>query len=801
MVKNYLTTAWRNVLAQRSSAAFNVAGLTLGISSSLVLFLMVSFMASFDDFHSKRDRIYRIVTESRGNATDYQPGVPSVLPDAFRSDFPKVEQVVFASYRAGSLINIPRDGKESIKFKEEEGVVYTEPSFFRIFDREVVSGDALSGLDQPNEAVISVSLAKKYFGREDAVGETLEFENRPYTIAAVVADAPSNTDLPFDLMLSYVTIKSEKEVSGWNSISSDDQCFFLLKENEEIQSVMAGLPAFSTKYLGEDDFDNTAFKVQALRDMHFDDRYGTLSYNTVPKEILVALSIIALVLVITACVNFVNLSTAEAIKRSKEVGVRKSLGGTRAQLILQFLGETTFITVVSILLALGCTQVALEYLNPFLEMDLSLNFDRNAALWIYLAAVAVGVSALSGLYPAFVMSAFKPALVLKNKISNRGSSGYNLRRGLVVLQFFISQLLIIVTIVIVRQMDYWEERDLGFARDATVFVPIPESEEPAAASTRESRMRTLRDEMLAVPGVVLASLSSTPPSSGSTSRTNFSVDGVAGEYTTQVKQVDGNYVDLFKLELLAGNDVEDYDTARGFLVNETFARTVGFGEPVDILGKNISLWGRRLPVVGVVKDFNTTSLTNPIEPTILFNRMRGYRTLSVKIDMRQSEEVLAELKRRWEATYPEHLFEYEFLDESIKQFYEGQRKMSLLLGSFTTLAIFIGCLGLFGLAAFMANQKTKEIGVRKVLGASVTSIIVMFSREFLVLIFIGFVLAAPLGWWAMNAFLQEFAYKIEPGVGMMFLALVITVVIALLTVGYRSIRAATVNPVQSLRYE
>jgi putative ABC transport system permease protein len=370
----------------------------------------------------------------------------------------------------------------------------------------------------------------------------------------------------------------------------------------------------------------------------------------------------------------------------------------------------------------------------------------------------------------------------------------------VVIQFLFSQFLIIVTIVILYQMDYSSKKDLGFVKEGILFVPIPEREKPATEGGA-SKMRTLRDEMAGIPGVDQVSLGSNPPSSGNVSGTNFKLEGIDEDFGTQLKQVDGNYVDLYKLELIAGRNLQDNDTIVGFLVNEKLARTVGLADPGDIVGKNLKLWGKTFPVVGLIKDFHTVSLREPIEATILFNRVAGYETLALKIDMRRSQEIINVLKSKWEAAYPDHLFEFKFLDENIRQFYEGERRMSTLFAIFSSIAIFIGCLGLFGLASFMANQKTKEIGVRKVMGASVESIVLMFSKEYFQLILIGFVFASVLGWFAMNAFLSEFEYKITMGAGVFLLSFSVTLAIALITVGYKSFRAAVVNPVKSLRYE
>jgi predicted permease len=802
MLKNYFKTAFRNLVREKASTVINLAGLTLGISCSLILFLLISEINSFDNFHSKRDRIFRVVNQSEGNhGTEYQSGVPSVLPDAFRTDFPEAEQVVFTSYRANSLVTIPQRTGEAKKYREEAGIVFTEPSFFKIFDRRVISGDVQKGLDEPNEAVISSGLAMKYFGKADAIGEVLKFDTREYRITAIIEDAPENTDLPFNLMLSYSTIKQKTEEHGWNSTWSDEQCYFLLKENETIASVESRLPAFTKKYLGDDDPDKTQYFTQSLLDLHFDERFETYSYNTSSRGMLIALGIMGLILVVTACINFINLSTAEAIKRSKEVGIRKSLGSSKKQLVFQFLGETTLVTLLAVIMALALTQFGLTFINPFLNKHLSLDLASNYSLWAFLISVTTVVSLLSGLYPAFVLSRFNPVVALKNQITNKTASGFTLRRALVVVQFGISQFFIIATIIVVNQMKFFQQKDLGYVKDAILLAPIPESEEPATEQSGTSKMRTLRDEMTRVPGVENVSLSSAPPSSGNVSSTIFVLQGSDETHSTQMKLIDDNYLELYKLELINGQNVQDLDTANGFLVNEKLARVAGFDNPADIIGKVIRVSQKELPVVGVVKDFHAVSLRDPIEATVLFNRIRSYKTLALKVNLNQTPEILEQLKSKWEATYPEYLFEYHFLDDNIREFYDGVEKMSIVSTFFSMMAIFIGCLGLFGLATFMVNQKTKEIGVRKVLGATVESIVMMFSKEYVRLILFGFLIGAPLAWLAMNKFLEEFAYKISIGPGIFVVALLSTLALAMLTVGFKSLRAAMTNPVNSLRSE
>ncbi len=799
MFRNYIKTAFRSVLRERVNTIINILGLTLGITCSLILFLLVKYDAGFDDFHTKRDRIYRIVQESDGNdRKEYSPGVPPGLPDAFRQDFAEAEEVTFASYYSDALITIPAHNNEPKKFQEEAGVVFAESNFFKIFDRQILQGNAENGLDMPGEAIISKSLALKYFGKEDVLGLIVKQDSIEYKITAVMEDYPPNTDFPFNLMLSYITKKMSREATKWNGTSSNDHCYILIKENETAKEIEARIPAFVNKSIKKN-FKHKTFYLQPLSELHFDARFEPFTDRVAPKEMLIALGVVAIFLLITASINFINLSTAEAIKRLKEVGIRKALGSSRSQLVGQFLGETTMITVFSLLISLALTQLMLGFINPFLDLKLSLDFSSDKLLWIYIISVTSVVSTLSGLYPALVISGYKPVHALKNKTNSASSSGFTLRRSLVVFQFMISQFFIIGTIVLISQMNYFQNRDLGFKKDAILIVPVPES----TANKSFDKMRTLRNELLNESGIEMASLCYMPPSSGSSRDTGFTLEGENEDQrkNTQVKIADGNYLDLFGLQLIAGRGLSDLDTANGFVVNEQLLKVAGFGKAEDMIGKIIVMWGMKFPVVGVVKDFHTVSLKVPIEPVIMFNGIKGYETLAVKVNPANFQQTIAQIKTKWEVAYPEHFFDYGFLDEHIRDFYEDDQKLSILLTGFTCIAIFIGCLGLFGLAAFMTNQKTKEIGVRKVLGASVESILYRFTKEYVKLILVSFALASPLAWFVMTKYLEDFAYRITLGPGIFLMALSLTLTIATLTVGYKSIRAAIMNPVKALRYE
>jgi putative ABC transport system permease protein len=803
MFKNYLITGFRTLMRKRGTTMINLGGLTLGISGTIILFLILQYHTSFDRFQAKYDRIYRIVTSGKGNDGEwgYTAGVPTVLPPAFRLDFPQAEEVVFTQYRANSLILIPQRDGDFKKFEEERGVVVTEPNIFRVFDRAVLMGDAEKSLDEPNEAVISRSFALKYFGREDAIGEVVQFEERDYKIGAVVEDPPTQSDLPFYLLLSYETIRSNNESRGWRSIWSDENCYFLLREGESVTSIENQLAEFSKKHDPETSWDQRRYVIQPLSDLHFNDDIGNYNYNAVSEDYLMALGVVSLFLIVTACINFINLTTAEAIRRSKEVGIRKSLGGSRSQLVFQFLGETSLVTFGAMMLSFVIVQGVLGMVNSFLEISLTFDLAGNPHLLIFLIGVFIIVSLLSGLYPALVISGFNPVSALKNSAASKFTSSYRLRQGLVVTQFVISQLLVILTLVLINQMEFFRNKDLGFRKDAIITIPVPEGSRLDTLNV--SKARALANDISRMAGVEGYSLCFSAPSSGYQMSSDFLMEGQQEEQAkgTQVKLADGNYISLFEIKLLAGQNIEDLDTPRSVVVNRKFTEVAGFSSPEEIIGKRVRLWGRMLPVVGVVENFHTLSLSNAIQPVAIQNRLDRYRLMALRIQPDQFQQLVPQIQKRWEEAYPLSIFSYEFLDENIREFYESEARSSTMLTVFSAIAIAIGCLGLLGLATFIANQKTKEIGIRKILGASVESILLMFTRDFIMLVFLGFVVAAPLAWWLGNLYLSRFVYRIELGPVLFLSGIGLTLLIAMITVGYKSFRAATVNPVDSLRYE
>ena len=791
MIQNYILIALRNIKRNISYTIINVAGLSLGITCSLVLFLLISFVTSFDKNHINGDRIYRVVS-SRDNQgrMDFTPGVPPPLPDAVKEEVTGVESVLFISGVWKGLISTESNGEKKI-FEEENSMAYTDAMYFNFFERKIISGDA--SLNKPGQAVISEKLATKLFGEADPIGKVFRLNNdQEFTIAALMEDYPDNTSFPFDLLMSYETVKKSRIEEGWGSVSSDDQCYVLLEQGKSPDEFNRQMPEFIKKHISEDDARFSKRWLQPLDEIRHDSRFSNYAQRSVGKEFIWAMGVIAVFLIITACINFVNLTTAVAVRRSKEVGIRKVLGSQRPQLIFQYLSETGLITLFALILSVGLAELALINLNVFLDLNIHIDL-KGASLWIFLLSTWLVVSFISGLYPAFLLSGFKPAEALKSKITNRASGGFVLRRSLVVFQFVISQFLIVGTIILLTQMNYLQSKDLGFTKEAIVTIPIPER-------YTFSKKFLLREQVERLSGVQKVSLCSTPPSSGSVSVTDFQLDGVEGNHFAHIKIVDQRYIDLFDMRLAAGTSFDEVDSANACIVNEALLRTQGLNAE-DVLGRNLKMWDMKLPVIGVIKDFHTVSLSREIEPTVLIKDPKGYFALAVKLQPGQFNATIGSIEKLWSAQYPAFLFSYEFLDEAIAQFYDGVGKMSTLLIIFSCIAIFIGCLGLYGLISFIATQKEKEIGIRKVLGATTSQIMVIFSKEFIVLIIIAFIIAAPLAGYVMNQWLQNFAYRIPLGWVMFVTGIGTTLVIAFLTISYRSLRAAMANPIEALRSE
>ena len=791
MFKNYFKTAWRSISKHKAYSIINVLGLTLGIASCLIIFLVVQYELSYDKFNSKADRTYRVTL----NAIDFNPCVSLAIATPMRNDFPELEEVSQVWYRGSGLITVGQK-----KF-EEEGGAFADEYFSSVFDYHWLEGNYKTALKEPNTIVLTESLAHKYFGSSAAIGQMINLENRyNLKVTGVIKDLPGNTHLPFKYLVSFETIK--KDVSGmmtaFYAIPGGSFTYIVAPKNYDISKIQNRIHGFIEKNWGKEIADGARLPLQPLTDIHFDPRYlnNTISYTT-SRETYYVLAAVAVLIIIIACINFINLATAQAIRRAKEVGVRKVLGSNRSQLIAQFLGETSLMVIVALVLALILTALLLPLLSTWLDIKISITQLLQPAVIALILLSALAVVLLAGLYPAFVQSAFKPIESLKSK-ATLSFKGLTLRKSLVVIQFAISQIMIVGTLVVAYQMDFFENRNLGFNKDAVISVGIPD----------QQKTEVLKQQWAQNPGIKQVCFSSGAPVINGNFTSFISPEiGLTKDDVTEMKFIDETYTDMFQLTMLAGNKIthtnkSENDTVYDVVVNETMIHKLGVQDPQKAIGKHIILNGNwYCNIMGVVKDFQSESKHKAIRPCVLMYRADNFYMASVKLAPANMNKTIEAIDKSWSALFPQSVFSYEFLDDHIAEWYRQEEKEYTAFKMFAAVAILIGCLGLYGLVAFAAAQRTKEVGIRKVLGASLTDIVLLFSKEFVLLIAVAFLIATPVAYYVMNNWLHSFAYQINIGANIFVIAIMSSFVIAACTIAYEAIKSAVANPVKSLRIE
>lgn len=803
MIKNYLTTAIRNLKRHKVYSMINISGLAIGIASCLLLFTVIKYELSYDRFQQAYKNIYRVVTTDKNDEEFfYTPGIPFPAIDALRTDIPELTSgVLMANY--GSQVSVLGTNENNLlpekKFIEQTGFFFADPEFFKIFHFVWVTGTP-DVLKEPNVTVLTKKMAIKYFGDwKNATGQYLKLDNAiTVKVAGILEDVPANTDFPLAIVTSYETAKASNGVyfysDEWGATTSNFQVYTLMPKNQTAENINHRLQAFSKKYYGQRNRTVRTNSLQPLAQMHFDKRFEVFGDHTTDRSTLWTLALIALFIIVMACINFINLSTAQAVGRSREIGIRKVLGSKRGQLFGQVMGETAFIVITSVILAIGIAFICLPYIKHIASIEESLDF-LNWQTLLFIFGLIIVVTIFAGIYPALILSGFKPVLALKNKITSASVGGISLRRGLVVAQFVISQVLIIGTIVAIMQMKYVRSADLGFKKDALLIINANTD------SVAQARQKSFNYKLQQLPGVETVSFSSDVPSSDNNWATNFAFDHKPDEnFGLYIKYGDENYFKTYGLQFISGRGFTESDTTREVVINETLAKKLGLKDPSAAVGKEIRMGAQHWKtIVGVVKDFKTNSLKEDIKPLIIAENLKFYTVTGVKLKTADIHKSQAAVEAAWNETFPEYAYTTAFMDENLAEFYKQDEQLSLLYKIFAVIAIFISCLGLYGLVSFMAVQKTKEVGIRKVLGASAGNIVFLFSREFTILISIAFIIAAPLAYFMMNNWLQDFVYRIEMGVGVFVIAVVLSIMIAWITVGYKAIRAAVANPVKSLR--
>lgn len=797
MFKLNLKIALRNLWKYKGYTAINIFGLSIGLASCILIFIFVRYQLSFDKDYANDDRIYRVVSLWKYNDGNEfsSSGVPLPLAPAMRNDFSQFEKVS-AIQQSGGIIKVKAQaGKAEVK--DSENIYYAEPSFFEIFNYNWLSGNPIQSLSSPNTVVLSEKMAKKYFGDwHKALGSSINLDaEKDFKVTGVIKDNPQNSSFPLGIIFSYASYY-HRNLKSWGSVSSNSECYVLLKEGTSVNDLANPLKKFINKY--EDDKEASG-KInhifQPLNEIHHSESYGNFANDTTPYKQIIGLGIIGLFLLLTACINFINLATAQAISRSKEVGVRKVMGSVRRQLIWQFLSETALITIISLLLACVLAELTLPKMENLFGGDVTFSLFGHPIIFAFLFGLLILVSFLAGLYPALIMSGFSPALAIKNKVA-ANAGGVGLRKTLVVVQFAITAILIVSTLVVMKQMSFIRDKSLGFDTDAIAMVNVP------ADSLSLLKHNSFKEKLMAMNGVKSVSFNAGAPSSGNNNETNFNYNSSkSADFQVNVKTADEDYFKTFGLTMIAGKALSKSDTTKEFVVNETLLKKLNVKNPEEAIGKIMKIWGTSAPIVGVVKDFNNYSLHEAIAPIAIFSRKSNYENVAIKLDKKEMAGTLKNVESAFNATFPDYVYESNFFDENLKGYYETERIMGALFKVFAGVVIFISFIGLFGLISFVATQRTKEIAIRKVLGASNFELVKMLNSSFMWMVLIANVVAWPVAYILISKWLTGFQYRIELSIWPFLIAMFISIAITLITVTLRSYRAAKANTIDALKYE
>ncbi|QDK77952.1 FtsX-like permease family protein [Spirosoma sp. KCTC 42546] len=806
MLTNYVKIAWRNLVRYRTYSLLNILGLSVGLTCGILIYLTTQFHLSFDTYHAKAERTYRVVTQIKHDDVRFSRGTPKPLGEVLRRDYPFLEQVARVERLHGRIVSVPNPkGGFLKKFNESKTFCFAEPQLFSVFDYDWLIGDPQSALSTPNSVVLTEKYAHKYFGTANPIGKTLRFDNQAdLTVTGVLKDHPGNTNLTYEAFISYSTIASlantKESLQAWNDVNSEAMCYVVLPPDMPADRLASAFPAIRKKYYQADDQKVYDFTLQPLSDVHFNTQYG----GRMNKTILFAMTLVGLFLVISACINFINMATAHALKRSKEVGVRKVMGSSRWQLFSQFMTETAIITLVAVVVALFFSNLGLPAMNKAMSVfnaTMVLTDLLNPKPLAMMILGVVFVILLAGFYPALMMAGFNPITALRGRLTTQAVGGFSVRRGLVVVQFFMTQLFTIGVVVVMTQLRHIRQADLGFVSNGIVLVDLPNAK---SAQNDPLKQETFRQQLLQISGVQAVALGNQPPASGNINQFPFVYDTRTKPegFDVQSKIGDPNYLPLFGMKLLAGRNFRPTDsTSQEVIVNETVVKRLGKLAPSDVLGKRFRIFDTDKTIVGVVNDFYTNSLRNSVKPVVIVNDLAQSHMIALKVSATDLPKTLKTVEATYNDFFPEKVFSYQFVDTILDEFYRGDRIMLALTQVFSLIAILIGCLGMYGLVSFMVETKSKEIGVRKVLGASAFQVLWLFGWEFGRLVLLGFLLAAPLGWWLMNAWLRDYVYRIQIQGWMFGLTIVLAALITLLTVSFQSVKAALMNPVKSLRSE
>lgn len=780
MFKHYFRIAVRSIARYKSYAAINIFGLALGLASCILIFLIVRNELSYDQYHKQADRTYRITSLG----LDYNPSVSFAVAPALRNDFPELAHVSQYYYWRESMIEINQE-RHILK-----DIGAADNEFAKIFDLTWLAGDPNTALEAPNTIVLTQSLAKQYFGDQNPIGQTIRMDNDwELKVTGLIEDLPSNTHLTFKSLVSWATFH-DKTSNFWSI--QGGYLYVTLPEKLSAANIEQKLPSFIKKNWGEEvEKEKGKLLLQPLTDIHYDQQY--LNQTSMPrsKKSIYGLAIVGLFILIIACINFVNMATAFALKRSKDVGIRKVIGAKAIQIIKSALAEIIIQVIIALTFAVGSLLLFIPYTERFFGTRISSDQLLQIDVFIGLLLISICAVLISGLYPALIQSRFNQLQILKSSFSTAVKGTTTLKRGLIGIQFLVTQLLIISTFIVARQMDFFLNKDIGFDKESIITFDMGKNPEG------------LRQLLSRQPGVKDFSFASVAPAYN-INYTPFSAPhlGMNEVDVTEMKVVDENYLSMFKLKMLAGLPIvksTGQDSLLKIVVNETFVNRLGIHNLEDALGEQVMVNDRRAEIQGVVADFQSESKHKKIRACFLYYNPERFHQASVKLQSNNIKEAIASINKGWSALNPESLFNYEFLDNKIARLYRQEQTLYNTFKVFTFIAILISCVGLLGMVSLMAVQRVKEIGVRKVLGASVKNIVLLFLKDFVVLIGIAFIIAVPIAWYSMHSWLQEFAYQINITPLHFIVGLLVTLFIAGTTVFIRSFMAATSNPIKAIK--
>lgn len=786
MIKSYFKIAFRNLLRQKSYSIINITGLAIGMACSIIIFLWVQDELSYNKFNENADRIYRVIQDIQ--FTDHQTTwaiTQGPLALSLKKDFPEIVEATRIDFREFRL----QYGKDSF----DENVAMADPSLFTMFTFPLIVGNPQTALSNPYSIVLSEEMVFKYFGDQDPIGKIIKIDNQyDFSVTGVLKNIPHNSDLQFDFIIPFIFGRELGfTVDVWGN--SRFLTFVKLAKNSSAPEVIQNI----SDYLNDKPTleENAKLNLQPLTAIHLYSNFeferleiGDIKYVTI-------FSVVAIFILVIASINFMNLATARSGKRAKEIGLRKVVGAKRSNIIRQFLGEAVLLSFISFVFSIVLIEFFLPIFNEFSGKQLGLDLIGHTFYFNILICFVIITGLFSGSYPALSLSSFKPVTVLKsNSISATGNTSF--RKVLVVIQFALSIILITSTVVIYNQLDFMRNKKLGFNKEQLLLIRM--------RGNLRDNFKSLKDELLQYPNIVNVTATSNPPTSGysfSNSRWNWEGKNPEDEILMRADFVDYDYFETFGMEMVQGRSYsKDFvtDTSEAIIVNETAVKVMGMKSP---LGKRLGIKDYYPKIIGVVKDFHFRSLHSPIEPLILIFAPSYCQVMCIKINSQILPRTIGNIQNLWQKFVPDYPFEYRLLDESLNNLYWSERRIGKIINFFTFLAIFIACLGLFGLVSFIAEQRTKEIGIRKVLGASIPGIVSLLSKEFLKWILVANFIAWPVAYLVMNNWLQNFVYRINIGIWTFVLAGLLTLLIAVLTVSYQAVKAAIANPVESLRYE